>query len=122
MVPADTPDFWRRNNRFNTDASPQAAAIGQSARGAHWVSLLIVAVWCLVFLGGRLQAQTIAPKEGIGITAAPTQSTPDFFENRGRWDFGAQLACAVENAIPRNISHINLLIAQPQVGLIVTDR
>ncbi len=46
---------------------------------------------------------------------------PSYFENRGRWNFGFHLAYAVGNAIPRNISHINMLIAQPQVGLIVSD-
>ena len=74
-----------------------------SALPGRVVPLLFV--W-LLMLGGGLRAQS---------------STPDFFENRGRWDFGAQLACAVENAIPRNISHINMLIAQPQVGLIAAN-
>jgi len=46
-------------------------------------------------------------------------ASPDFWQNRGRWNFGFQLGYAVENAIPQNISHINMLIAQPQVGLIV---
>lgn len=41
--------------------------------------------------------------------------------NRGRWNFGVQVGYAVENAIPRNISHINLLLAQPQLGFIVRD-
>jgi len=41
--------------------------------------------------------------------------------NRGPWNFGFHLGYAVENAIPRNISHVNLLIAQPQLGLIVRD-
>ena len=33
--------------------------------------------------------------------------------------YGVQLAYGVENAIPRNISHINMLYAQPQVGIAV---
>jgi Lipid A 3-O-deacylase (PagL) len=36
----------------------------------------------------------------------------------GRWVFGFQAAYGMENAIPRNISHINMLYAQPQVGII----
>jgi len=72
--------------------------------------LLLLTVW-LFALCGDLQAQS----------AVPAQNASDLFENRGRWNFGAQLAYAVENAIPRNISHINMLIAQPQVGLIVYD-
>jgi Lipid A 3-O-deacylase (PagL) len=35
--------------------------------------------------------------------------------------FGLQAAYGLENAIPRNISHINMLYAQPQIGVIVWD-
>ena len=48
-------------------------------------------------------------------------SPASYWANRGRWNFGAQVGFALENAIPRNVSHIGLLIAQPQVGLIVRD-
>jgi hypothetical protein len=46
---------------------------------------------------------------------------PPLWANRGRWTFGFQLGYGLENAIPRNISHVSLLIAQPQLGLIVWD-
>lgn len=46
---------------------------------------------------------------------------PPLWANRGRWTLGFQLGYGLENAIPRNISHISLLIAQPQLGLIVWD-
>ncbi len=48
------------------------------------------------------------------------EATP-FWANRGHWNFGVQIAFALENDIPRNISHINLLYAQPQLGFIVQD-
>jgi hypothetical protein len=32
--------------------------------------------------------------------------------------FGFQIAYGVEDAIPRNISHINMLYAQPQIGIV----
>ena len=35
--------------------------------------------------------------------------------------FGLQAAYGLENGIPRNISHIQMLYAQPQVGIIVWD-
>src|SRR5437899_7015209 len=44
-----------------------------------------------------------------------------FWTNRGHWTLGFQVGYALENAIPRNISHINLLVAQPQLGLIAWD-
>jgi hypothetical protein len=35
--------------------------------------------------------------------------------------FGLQAAYGLENGIPRNISHIKMLYAQPQIGIIVWD-
>src|SRR5689334_9692654 len=35
--------------------------------------------------------------------------------------YGVQVAYGLENAIPRNISHINMLYAQPQIGIAVWD-
>ncbi len=40
------------------------------------------------------------------------------WQNSGRWTFGLGAAYAVENAIPRNVSHVNLAWAAPQVGLV----
>jgi opacity protein-like surface antigen len=51
---------------------------------------------------------------------APSAESPRW-ANRGHWNFGLQVGYGVENAIPRNISHVNLLIIQPQLGLIVKD-
>jgi hypothetical protein len=52
--------------------------------------------------------------------AGSTSPVPDW-ANRGHWNFGAQIGFALENAIPRNVSHIGLLIVQPQLGFIVLD-
>jgi hypothetical protein len=52
--------------------------------------------------------------------SAPGDMTPPW-TNRGHWNFGLQVGYGVENAIPNNISHVNLLIVQPQLGLIVRD-
>ncbi len=38
-----------------------------------------------------------------------------------RLSFGLQAAYGLENGIPRNISHIQMLYAQPQIGIIVWD-
>lgn len=46
-------------------------------------------------------------------------SFPAFSQGFGdRVVFGFQAAYGVEDAIPRNISHINMLYAQPQIGII----
>lgn len=57
---------------------------------------------------------------GPGLIKPAPPSDP-YWSNRGRWTFGFQAGYMVENDIPKNISHINLLIAQPQIGLIVSD-
>lgn len=56
------------------------------------------------------------------VSESASQPAPGpWWTNRGRWTFGFQVGFALQNAIPRNISHINLLVAQPQLGLIVWD-
>jgi len=42
----------------------------------------------------------------------------DSDEKPSRLVFGFQVAYSVEVAIPRNISHINMLYAQPQIGIV----
>ena len=71
-------------------------------------------------------AQVDQPDRSASSLVAPVESTPQpapgpWWTNRGRWTFGFQMGFALQNAIPRNISHINLLVAQPQLGLIVWD-
>ncbi len=69
---------------------------------------------------GNLRGQAVAP---LTASSSSFSSSSDsaFWANRGRWTFGLQVGYGLENATPRNISHINLLIFQPQVGLIVLD-
>lgn len=67
-----------------------------------------------------LRGQSVPPTPLLTTTVPPTSPAP-YWANRGHWNLGAQLGFALENAIPRNISHISLLIAQPQLGLIVRD-
>jgi hypothetical protein len=79
-----------------------------------------------VFLAGSvasvasLRAQSSATRETLVAPAVENPvgapAAPPFWTNRGRWYFGAQIGYAVENAIPRNTSHINLLLAQPEVA------
>lgn len=50
----------------------------------------------------------------------PYQSKPQpFWADHGRLMYGFQLGYALENHIPHDISHINMIIAQPQIGMIV---
>jgi opacity protein-like surface antigen len=78
----------------------------------------IVAVLCLA---PRISAQTGQPAADSASHAVASTAESPLWANRGHWNFGLQVGYGVENAIPRNISHVNLLIFQPQVGLIVRD-
>jgi Lipid A 3-O-deacylase (PagL) len=51
--------------------------------------------------------------------AAPAAQPP--WSLQSRWTMGFQFTYGLENNIPRNISHVNMLIAAPQVGLVVWD-
>ncbi len=71
-------------------------------------------------------ARVDEPDQSASSLVATSESAPQpgpapLWANRGRWTFGFQVGFALQNAIPRNISHINLLVAQPQLGLIVWD-
>jgi len=49
-----------------------------------------------------------------------SSATPEQSESlRDRIVYGLQLSYGLENAIPRNISHINILYGQPQIGIVV---
>jgi len=85
-----------------------------------------LAAICLLTSLGASRDALHAQETGAAEQSAPANlvspSAPaPFWADRGHWSFGFQVGYAVENAIPRNISHINLLIAQPQLGLTVSD-
>jgi hypothetical protein len=68
------------------------------------------------------QSSQVAVATPEGAVASPASAPdPPFWANRGHWDFGAQLSYVIENPIPHDISHINLLMVEPQVGFIVKD-
>ncbi len=68
-----------------------------------------------------LLAQSSTPPPAVTFTKSRSGGLPSFWANRGHWTLGAQLGFAIENAVPLNISHIALLIAQPQLGFVVRD-
>ncbi len=80
-----------------------------------WIALLLLMGAELALPHARAQQPGTPP-----APYSPSQEQPRW-ANRGHWNFGMQVGYGVENNIPRNISHINLLIFQPQLGLIVND-
>jgi hypothetical protein len=67
-----------------------------------------------------LPAQTPAPDAQSVMPT--TAATPSYSAHRGHWDFGAQLGYSMEYGLDwHEVSHIQMLIAQPQLGFIVRD-
>jgi hypothetical protein len=107
-----------------------SSTINGNFRAARGGGLWRVCLLCVVLGGGvwfraaELEAQSSdssasasAPDPAPALEPPPTPC----WSNRGHWTLGFQVGYALENAIPRNISHINLFVAQPQLGLIVWD-
>jgi hypothetical protein len=65
----------------------------------------------------RAQGTSTCCDQSLRGPSAPPEPRSD----RDRWDFGAQVGFALENGIPHNVSHIALLIAQPEVGFVVRN-
>lgn len=85
----------------------------------------VLARWFLIagsLLLPFLTVQAQEPRQIVGAAGTANKPAPtDFWSNRGRWAFGTQLGIAVENNIPRDISHITLMIAQPSVGFTLKE-
>jgi opacity protein-like surface antigen len=83
------------------------------------LAVLLMIAWTGLPVTGRAQANPSSPPPTQPLRATSDAAPP--WTNRGHWNFGLQVGYGVENAIPNNISHVNLLIFQPHVGLIVRD-
>ena len=81
-------------------------------------SVLLTA--CILMTPGPLPAQDLSP---MGQSVVRASSPPSSYSaNRGHWDFGAQVGYSVEYGLDEHeVSHIQMLIAQPQLGFIVRD-
>ena len=75
---------------------------------------------CLLLASLRLRAQDPAPPaQPVMRTTSPPAWDSD---NRGHWDFGTQVGYSMEYGLDwHEVSHIQMLIAQPQLGFIVHD-
>jgi lipid A 3-O-deacylase len=68
-----------------------------------------------------LRADDATPDPQAPAASFAPAPLPPYWTNRGHWNLGAQIGFALENDVPHNVSHIQMLIAQPQLGLIVRD-
>jgi hypothetical protein len=67
-----------------------------------------------------LVAQTPPPEATSVVPTTP--ESPAYAANRGHWNFGAQVGYSTEYGLDwHEVSHIQMLVAQPQLGFIVRD-
>ncbi len=103
------------------DKRPVAAHASQPVWGS---TALLVALFSLIGIlcCGGLPAQESAPQSDPAVKALQPATDPNqFWANRGHFNFGFQVAYALERDDSHRMSHINLLYAQPQLGIIVAD-
>jgi opacity protein-like surface antigen len=88
-------------------------------RGALLAALVsLTALLCC----GRLQAQESVPPPDATVEAIqPSPDRNQSWTTKSRFNLGLQVAYAIENDDPFRNSHINLLYAQPQLGIAVAD-
>jgi len=99
---------------------PVAARPTQPARG--WTVLLAALISLIGLLCGvPLVAQEPAPPSDTAQALQPAPNRNQFWTTRSRVNLGLQVAYAIENDDPFRKSHINLLYAQPQLGIVVAD-
>jgi hypothetical protein len=74
---------------------------------------------CFFLAPTRARADDPPPPSSI----LPASSLPPSYSaTRGHWDFGAQVGYSMEYGFDQHeVSHIQMLIAQPQIGFIVRD-
>jgi len=79
-----------------------------------------VVAGCPFLVRTPLRAQT-PPPEAQSVRPI-TAAAPTYSANRGHWNFGTQVGYSMEYGLDwHEVSHIQMLIAQPQLGFIVRD-
>ena len=112
---------WIRDHSLSMGDKRPATCASQPARGGSALLAGLVLLFGLLRCE-RLPAQESAPTEDAAAqTLQPSPDSNQFWTARSRFNFGLQVAYAIENNDAFRNSHINLLYAQPQLGVVVTD-
>lgn len=84
-------------------------------------SFVFLCILCLALvIPAYGQSSSNQLSQTSAVVAKPYQSTQEpFWAEHGRLTYGLQFGYALENDIPHDISHINMFIVQPQIGIIV---
>jgi opacity protein-like surface antigen len=106
------------------DHSPRMGAAACASKPPRPVSALLAALISLISLlcSAILTAQeSPPPPDAATEVLQPSPDRDQFWTNHRRLNVGLQVAYAIENNDPFRHSHINLLYAQPQLGIVVAD-
>ena len=93
--------------------------IGAHEKLPQLIGLALVA-GCALLTNLPSQAQT--PSVGGRLEPSTSPGPDHYSDNQGHWIFGAQVGYSMEYGLDwHEVSHIQMLIAQPQIGFIVRD-
>jgi hypothetical protein len=115
---AEYAKSWRLISDLTNSLQRQLMGKLNSSRlGVSKLSLVFALVFAIPHPSVAQEAPAPAATE-MPAAAGPrlvmeSSAAEPYWSNRGHWTFGFQAGYMVENDIPNNISHINLLIAQP---------
>jgi len=76
--------------------------------------------WVAMALPGYAQGVSNDSLAAVGGLRESYGSDP-FWAKHGRLTFGFEMSFGLENDIPRDISHINMIFAEPQIGIVAWD-
>jgi Lipid A 3-O-deacylase (PagL) len=111
-------------NRLTSDRRVLLLPTGRKEiRIRQLLTVLMGAALALECLGPAVSglAQTSPPAAQTLIAAPAKPADSSFWALGRRLTYGFQFAYGLENNIPHDISHVNMIIAEPQVGLVVWD-
>ena len=97
--------------------TPAANGPSQDGRGLLAGLVSLIGLLCC----GHLQAQESPLPDQAARALQPSPGHDQFWTARRRLNLGLQVAYAIESNDPFRHSHINLLYAQPQLGIVVAD-
>ena len=90
------------------------------------LTIRYLAIWGTIFMVPAIPAycrsSSHQPSGSSEISEQPYRAAPEpFWTEHGRLTLGFQLSYGLENSIPHDISHINMVVAEPQIGIIAWD-
>lgn len=84
----------------------------------YWFPAFLCVIYALLVVPAYGRGNPTQPTSPVVGSPYKSAAQP-YWAEHSRITYGFQFGYAVENDIPHDISHINMFIAQPQIGIIV---